>query len=131
MAENAKNWEKTKAYRVLKTDMLDDLAARGLISRQYTDKVEEYMDLWCMRQMLTEDVKERGVYIEYMNGANQFGTTVFPQAIGLGSTFDPAMVQEVAAAIGEEARTMGFPTPPLPTATCRSRPRWSPAATRR
>ena len=75
MAENAKNWEKTKAYRVLKADMLDDLAARGLISRQYTDKVEEYMDLWCMRQMLTEDVKARGVYVEYMNGANQFGTT--------------------------------------------------------
>ena len=75
MAEKTKNWEKTKAYRDLKKDMLDDLSARGLVSRQYTDKVEEYMDLWCMRQMLTEDVQKRGVFVEYMNGANQFGTT--------------------------------------------------------
>lgn len=75
MAESEKNWAKTKAYRDLKKDMLDDLTARGLVSRQYTDKVDEYMDLWCMRQMLTEDVRERGVFVEYVNGANQYGTT--------------------------------------------------------
>ena len=75
MAESEKNWAKTKAYRDLKKDMLDDLTARGLVSRQYTDKVDEYMELWCMRQMLTEDVRERGVFVEYVNGANQYGTT--------------------------------------------------------
>ncbi len=31
-------------------------------------------------------------------------TTVFPQAIALGATFDPALVQRVASAIGDEGR---------------------------
>lgn len=55
--------------------MLDDLEARGLIGRQYTDKVQEYMNLWCWLKMLNEDVITRGVYVEYSNGATQKGTT--------------------------------------------------------
>ncbi len=70
-----KNWTKTKAYKELKKDLLDDLEARGLIQAMYKDKVEEYLKLWCYLQMLDEDVTERGVYIPYQNGANQMGTT--------------------------------------------------------
>lgn len=73
--KNAKNWEKTKEYAKLKKDMLDDLEIRGLVSAQYTDKVMEYMNLWCWLKMLNEDVMSRGVYVEYSNGATQKGTT--------------------------------------------------------
>lgn len=62
-------------YRELKSDMLDDLEARGLIGKKYTDKVEEYMNLWSWLQMLNDDIMRRGVYIEYSNGATQKGTT--------------------------------------------------------
>ena len=55
--------------------MVDDLTARGLISKPYMDKVEEYMSLWCLSRMLEEDIAARGVYVEYQNGANQKGTT--------------------------------------------------------
>lgn len=68
-------WTKTAEYTALKKDMLDDLEARGLIGRQYTDKVQEYMNLWCWLKMLNEDVITRGVYVEYSNGATQKGTT--------------------------------------------------------
>lgn len=69
------DWSKSKEYKNLKKDLLDDLEARGLVGSQYTDKVEEYMDLWCLRNMLKEDIAERGVYVAYQNGANQKGTT--------------------------------------------------------
>ena len=68
-------WEKTTEYKELRSDMLDDLQARGLVGKQYMDKVEEYMRLWCWLRMLDEDIKIRGVYIEYQNGATQKGMT--------------------------------------------------------
>ena len=79
MAGKRKNpvnpWAETEKYKELKKDMLDDLDARGLVGRQYVDKVEEYLNLWCWLQMLNEDVVARGVYVEYSNGATQKGTT--------------------------------------------------------
>ena len=60
MAGKRKNpvnpWAETEKYKELKKDMLDDLDARGLVGRQYVDKVEEYLNLWCWLQMLNEDV---------------------------------------------------------------------------
>lgn len=70
-----KKWENTKQYKELKQEMLDDLESRGLISRPYIDKVEEYMELWTQLKMLNEDIRKRGVSIEYQNGENQKGTT--------------------------------------------------------
>ena len=68
-------YAKTKEFIQLKTELVDDLQARGIISRPYLDKVEEYMSLWCLERMLEEDIAERGVYVEYQNGATQKGTT--------------------------------------------------------
>jgi len=66
---------KTSEYKQLYKELVDDLKSRGLVSRPYLDKVEEYMSLWCLRKMLEEDIAARGVYVEYQNGANQRGTT--------------------------------------------------------
>ena len=66
---------KTREFRELQKDLLDDLTSRGLISKPYLDKVDEYMGLWCLRRLLEEDIAARGVYVEYQNGANQKGTT--------------------------------------------------------
>ena len=71
----ASRWSNTPEYVEFKNDMLDDLDTRGLVGRQYTDKVQEYMNLWCWLKMLNEDVVTRGVYVEYSNGATQKGTT--------------------------------------------------------
>ena len=66
---------KTSEYKQLRQELLNDLQSRGLISQPYTDKVEEYMSLWCLKKILEEDIASRGVYVEYQNGANQRGTT--------------------------------------------------------
>ena len=65
MAANrrVKNYRCTRAYRTLERDMMDSLAARGLIASAYTDKVREYLDLWVQRQELLRDVAERGVSV--------------------------------------------------------------------
>lgn len=70
-----KNWSRTDEYKLLKKDMLDDLEVRGLLGPKYTDKVAEYMSLWCTRKMLEADIEKRGVYVMYQNGEKQKGVT--------------------------------------------------------
>ena len=61
--EQAKDWRKTKQYRELKRSMLDNLEARGLLEKAYTDKLDEYLDFWVRRQELQTDVAERGLSV--------------------------------------------------------------------
>ena len=61
--KKARDFRKGKAFRTLKQAMLDNLAARGLEETVYTDKVEEYMDFWVLRQELKEDIAQRGLTV--------------------------------------------------------------------
>ena len=65
MAEQKKsrNFRQGKAFRTLKQALLDNLAARGLDQDAYTDKVEEYMDFWALRQELKADIAQRGLTV--------------------------------------------------------------------
>lgn len=65
MAEQkkARNFRQGKAFRTLKQALLDNLAARGLDQDAYTDKVEEYMDFWALRQELKADIAQRGLTV--------------------------------------------------------------------
>jgi beta-glucosidase-like glycosyl hydrolase len=47
------------------------------------------------------------VHEEAVGGLCARGATQFPQGIGLASTWDPALVEEVATAIGREMRSVG------------------------
>ena len=47
----------------LKQALLDNLTARGLVEEVYTDKVNEYMDLWRQRMLLKQDIEERGISV--------------------------------------------------------------------
>lgn len=47
----------------LRKAMLENLEARGLVEKIFTDKVQEYMDLWVRRQQLKEDIEARGVNV--------------------------------------------------------------------
>lgn len=57
------DWRKTKKYAALKNSMLENLEARGLLEKAYTDKVDEYLDFWVRRQELQADVAERGLTV--------------------------------------------------------------------
>lgn len=57
------NFAKTKEYRELRKELLEDCESRGLSGAVYKDKVQEYMDLWATRQALHADVLERGIFV--------------------------------------------------------------------
>ena len=47
------------------------------------------------------------VHEECLTGFTTFGATVYPAAIAWGATFDPALVEEMAAAIGRDMAALG------------------------
>lgn len=53
-----------KRYKRVRQTLLADLEARGLVEAVYTDKVEEYMELWENFQNFQKDLRDRGTMIE-------------------------------------------------------------------
>jgi endo-alpha-1,4-polygalactosaminidase (GH114 family) len=58
----------------IKYDLLDQLERNGTTGKYYLDLVDDYMSLWRTKNMLIEDIDERGVSVTYKNGENQYGT---------------------------------------------------------
>jgi beta-glucosidase len=62
---------------------------------------------------------------ECPHGHMAIGTTVFPTAIGQGSTFDPELIGKMAAVIAKEARLQGAHIGYGPVLDLAREPRWS------
>ncbi|MFC7480409.1 glycoside hydrolase family 3 N-terminal domain-containing protein [Luedemannella flava] len=61
---------------------------------------------------------------EALHGLAWLGeATVFPQAVGLGATWDLDLVRRVGEAVGDEVRGLHHRTPSAPASTCGRR--WS------
>jgi beta-glucosidase len=61
---------------------------------------------------------------EGLHGFMEYGSTSFPQAIALASTWDPALVKKVFAAVAEEARSRGVEQLFAPDLDIARDPRW-------
>jgi len=61
---------------------------------------------------------------EGLHGFMEYGSTSFPQAIGLASTWDPALVKRVFTAVGEEAGARGMGQVFSPVLDIARDPRW-------
>ena len=61
---------------------------------------------------------------EALSGLMGPGATSFPQAIGLAATWDPELVEEVAAAIGRQVRAVGPRLALAPVLDIARDPRW-------
>ncbi len=61
---------------------------------------------------------------ESLHGLFCDGAAVFPQSIGMGASFDPELMQQIAAVIGREARTMGIRETLAPNIDLSREPRW-------
>lgn len=64
------------------------------------------------------------VIAESLHGVMSPKTTVFPQAIGLGSTWNPELIREVAEASAKEATLMGINQVLAPNLDLARDPRW-------
>ncbi len=61
---------------------------------------------------------------ESIHGLMFTGATVFPQAIALGSTFDPELIRDIADVIGKEAKAVGICQTYAPNLDISRDPRW-------
>jgi beta-glucosidase len=61
---------------------------------------------------------------EALHGYMEYGSTSFPQAIGLASTWDPALVKRVFTAVGDEAGSRGAGQVFSPVLDLARDPRW-------
>ena len=61
---------------------------------------------------------------EALHGYMEYGSTSFPQALGLASTFDPALIKRVFTAIGDEAGSRGAGVVFSPVLDIARDPRW-------
>lgn len=66
--------EKNQKYRkAIEKDLKAQLKANGNTSRYYLDLVDDYMQLWDIKNDLFQDISERGVVTQYNNGGGQSG----------------------------------------------------------
>src|SRR5207245_4386995 len=61
---------------------------------------------------------------EALHGFMEYGSTIFPQAIGLASTWDPLLVKQVFTAAGQEAGAAGVGQVFAPVVDLARDPRW-------
>lgn len=57
----------------IKKDLLEQLQEKGLTQSFYTSLVDDYLDLWDIKNMLIKNIREEGVVITYNNGGGQTG----------------------------------------------------------
>lgn len=82
-----KDWSRTRAYREMREQMVDDLKAAGIYNAYFLDKVERFMSLWVRGKDLEDDLAERGIRVEYHNGT-QSGLTENKSLDKLMKTYD-------------------------------------------
>lgn len=66
--KGAKLQEVQQLAKEIKEDLLNQLKENETYGKHYEDLVNDYMALWDIKNRLIEDIKERGVSIEWNNG---------------------------------------------------------------
>lgn len=62
-----------QSRKKVKESLLAALVAKGLDSPYFLDLLDDYMDLWDIKNKLRIDLQKRGPVVEWQNGANQKG----------------------------------------------------------
>lgn len=65
--------KKKTSRKEIKADLLEQLERNGTIGKYYIDMVDDYMEMYDIESKLLDDIKLRGVSVEYNNGGGQQG----------------------------------------------------------
>ena len=68
-----KKYLESNLYDEIKMDLLDQLERNGTTGKYYIDLVYDYMDMWVTKNLLVDDIQQRGVNVKYDNGGGQKG----------------------------------------------------------
>lgn len=58
---------------IIKDALVDQLENQGVIGRHFYDLIEDYLQLWDIKNSLFKDIKERGVSVYWENSPTQSG----------------------------------------------------------
>lgn len=60
-------------YKTIRGGLMDQLEKNGNTEAHFVDLLNDYMEMWVIKNQLISDIRERGVQVDYKNGQNQFG----------------------------------------------------------
>ena len=72
-SEEVKKITRSKAYKAIEKDLLDELEANGTCGKYFEDMVQDYMAMYVTKTLLVRDIQKRGTIVEYNNGGGQHG----------------------------------------------------------
>lgn len=55
----------------IKSDLLEQIERNGTYGKYYVDLIEDYMSLWDAKNGLVEDIRTRGVTVDYISNTGQ------------------------------------------------------------
>ena len=70
-----KNYKATKQYKNIKDSLLNELVKNGNTQEFFVSLIDDYMELWIVKEELIQDIAENGVFIIYQHGKDQQGRT--------------------------------------------------------
>lgn len=91
----------------LKQALLSNLESRGLVEDMFTDKVDEYMDLWRRRKQLGTDIDQRGIAVL----DEKRGMLVENRSVSLEVQISRQMLA-IYTALGFKEQAANFTAPP-------------------
>lgn len=69
----AESIKRKKAYRTIKTSLVDQLVRSGNDTAYFLDLVEDYMKMYIIKELANADLLENGVTVEWRNSETQYG----------------------------------------------------------
>lgn len=70
---DVKTLKKSKAYKSIRDDLIEQLKNKGADISTLRDIVEDYMSMWVTKELLKYDIEISGLRIPYDNGGGQTG----------------------------------------------------------
>ena len=73
MMLTAEGIKRTKAYKHIKSSLVEQLERSGNDTSVFLDLVDDYMKMYVIKELANADVVENGVSVEYRNSETQYG----------------------------------------------------------
>lgn len=67
------NIKKSGKPKRIKSTLIDELERSGNAKEYYTSLIDDYITMWITKELLKQDIEERGVRVYYDNGGGQKG----------------------------------------------------------
>ncbi|MBN9351860.1 MAG: glycoside hydrolase family 3 C-terminal domain-containing protein [Chitinophagaceae bacterium] len=113
-------WKNALSFDKLK-DGIGCLDGFSLSGNEYARRIKEVQEFLITKSRLGIPALPVS---EALHGWVQDGATIFPQAIGMGATFNPDLIRQVGAAIGKEIASSGVKQALFPDLDLGRDPRW-------